>query len=118
MGVAVRGRGERRAPLAVDAGGLGFRDLDAERAILAEAALAGSGLERFGLLDGSGRPADGPAVALTGLESMRFTTEQLPRLRELPGVATSMSAETGQALDPRPRSWPSFEAKLHPTQYH
>jgi superfamily II DNA or RNA helicase len=93
------GASERRAPLAVEAGGPGFRDLAAERAILADTALAGTGLERLGLLDGRGRPADAPAVALIGLESMRFTTEQLPRLSELPGVALEIEGEPADYRD-------------------
>src|SRR3954453_9144406 len=69
---------------------MGFRDLDAERAALADASFAETGLERFGLLDDRGRPADGPTVALIGLESMRFTTEQLPRRRDLPAVTVEL----------------------------
>ena len=38
----------RRAPLAVNGAGPAFRDLDAERAILADTVLAGTGLERLG----------------------------------------------------------------------
>jgi superfamily II DNA or RNA helicase len=87
------GPSTRRVGLAVDAGGLGLRDLDAERALLVDTGFAGTGLERFGLLDGSGRPTGGPAVTLTGLESMRFTTEQLPRLRELPGVTVAIDGQ-------------------------
>src|ERR671914_549161 len=93
------GEDERRPPLAVDADGPGFRDPDAERAILAGTGLAGTGLERFGLLDGGGRPADGAAVTLIGLESMRFTTEQLPRLSELPGVAVEIEGEPADYRD-------------------
>lgn len=92
------GTSERRAPLAIDADGL-FRDIDAEQAVLADAAFAGSGLEHFGLLDGGGRPADGPAITLIGLESMRFTTEQLPRLRQLPGVAVEVEGEPADYHD-------------------
>jgi superfamily II DNA or RNA helicase len=87
------GPSTRRVRLGVDAGGLGFRDLDAERALLADTGFAGTGLERFGLLDGSERPTAGPAVTVTGLESMRFTTEQLPRLRELPGVTVAIDGQ-------------------------
>jgi superfamily II DNA or RNA helicase len=87
------GPSTRRVGLADDAGGLGFRDFDAERALLADTGFAGTGLERFCLLDGSERPTGGPAVTLTGLESMRFTTEQLPRLRELPGVTVAIDGQ-------------------------
>ncbi len=86
------GPSTRRVRLTDDAGGLSFRDLDAERVLLADTGLAGTGLERFGVLDGSGRPG-GPAVTLTGLESMRFTTEQLPRLRELRGATVEVEGE-------------------------
>ena len=93
------GASQRRAPLAVEAGGPGFRDLDAERAILADTALAGTGLERFGLVEGGGRPADAPAVGLIGLESMRFTTEELPRLSELAGVTVEIEGEPADYRD-------------------
>jgi superfamily II DNA or RNA helicase len=93
------GADERRVPLAVDPGGPGFRDLAAERAILADADLAGTGLERFGLLDQGGRAADAPAVTLIGLESMRFATEQLPRLRERPGLAVEIEGEPAPYRD-------------------
>ena len=92
------GTSERHAPLAADPGTPHFRDLDAERALLADTTLAGSGLERFGLLDESGRPRGGP-VALIGLESMRFTTEQLPRLSELPGVAVDIDGRPADYRD-------------------
>ena len=77
--------GERvhRTPLGPPAGGSGLRDLDAERAILADSVLAETGLERYGLLNGAGHPTGDP-VMLTGLDGMRLTTEALPRLRELP----------------------------------
>ncbi len=77
------GDATRRAALGTNGSGPGYRDLAAERAILAETVLPGTDLERFGLLDGSGGPADGPAVVFTGLDSMRFATEWLPRLQEL-----------------------------------
>jgi superfamily II DNA or RNA helicase len=93
------GVAERRAPLAVDADGLGFRDLDAERALLVDTDLDGTGLERFGLLDDSGRPTGEPAVTLTGLESMRFTTQELPRLNELPGVTVEIEGQPADYRD-------------------
>jgi hypothetical protein len=46
--------------------GAGVRDLAAERAMLAGAVFTGTELERYGLLDGAGRPAEAP-VALTAL---------------------------------------------------
>jgi superfamily II DNA or RNA helicase len=86
--------GERvhSAPLAPPTGGPGVRDLDAERALLAGAVLAGTGLERYGLLDESGRPA-AETVALGGLDSMRFTTEALPLLRELGGATLEVEGQ-------------------------
>jgi superfamily II DNA or RNA helicase len=93
------GEGGRRAPLGVNGGGPGFRDLDAERAILADTVLAETGLERFGLLDESGRPAEGPTVTLIGLESMRFVTEQLPRVREVLGRARGWEGDPARYRD-------------------
>ena len=62
--------------------GTGFRDLDAERAILAGTSLVETGLQPFGLVDDRGRPREGPA-SLHGLDSMRFTTDHLPCLAGL-----------------------------------
>ncbi len=95
--------GERvhRAPLAPPAGGPGVRDLDAERTLLAGTVLAGTGLERYGLLDESGRPATEP-VALSGLESMRFTTEELPLLRELAGATLEIEGQPPDYRDVGP----------------
>ncbi len=86
------GDATRHAPLAGNGSAPGFRDLDAERAILADARLVEMGLERFGLVDGEGGPttADAPLV---GIDSMRFTTEALPRLAELPEVAVEIDGE-------------------------
>ncbi len=83
----------QRARLASNGGGPGFRDLDAERTILADTILTGTGLERYGLLDCAGRPADAPAVSLTGLDSMRLTTEELPQLAQHAGVAVTLSLD-------------------------
>ena len=58
----------RQAPLGIGPRGSGFRDRRAEHAILAEAELAGTGLERLGLLDAAARPAEALAVSLDGLE--------------------------------------------------
>lgn len=59
------GSSTRSTPLGVDGSGPGFRDLDAERAIVAGTVMEGTGLDRLGLLDGAGRPADVP-VMVTG----------------------------------------------------
>jgi len=88
----------RAAPLGVNGGGPGFRDLDAERRILADADLAGTGLARFGLLDDAGRPVHAPAVSLAGLQTMRLTAEELPRLAERPDIAVEI---IGQPADYR-----------------
>jgi len=92
------GSSPRHTPLAVNGAGPGFRDLDAERAILADTTLSGTGLERLGLLDGSGRPAGGP-LSLTGIDSMRLTTEELPRLAQQPGVAVEVDGEPADYRD-------------------
>jgi superfamily II DNA or RNA helicase len=89
----------RRAALGTNGSGPGFRDLAAERAILADTVLTGTDLERFGLLDGAGRPADAPAVALTGLDSMRFTTEELPRLAQWPGITVEIEGRPADYRD-------------------
>src|ERR1035441_1223396 len=79
------GAATRHAALASNGSGPGFRDLDAERTILAGADFTGAGLERFGLLDGAGRPTGAHTipVSLTGIDSMRLTTEMLPLLIHL-----------------------------------
>ena len=96
------GEATRRAPLAGDdvARAPGFRDHEAERAALADATLAGTGLERFGLLDGDGRPcASAGRVALAGLDSMRLTTEALPLLELAPGVTVEVEGEPADYRD-------------------
>ncbi|HEY2937536.1 MAG TPA: DEAD/DEAH box helicase [Gaiellaceae bacterium] len=92
--------GERvhRAPLAPPAGGPGVRDLDAERALLAGTVLAGTGLERYSLLDETGRPVPEP-LALNGLDTMRFTTEALPLLRELAAVTVELEGQLSDYRD-------------------
>jgi superfamily II DNA or RNA helicase len=93
------GSSARRAALAGNGDGPGFRDLDAERAILADTVLSGTGLEDFGLLDDAGRPAGVGAVSLTGLDSMRLTTEALPRLAQRPGIAVDADGEPADYRD-------------------
>jgi superfamily II DNA or RNA helicase len=93
------GAATHRAPLASNGAGPGFRDLEAERAILAEADFTGTDLERLGLLDGVGRPADAHAVSLTGIDSMRFTTEDLPRLVERSDVVIEVVGEPADYRD-------------------
>ena len=93
------GAATRHAALAGNGAGLGFRDLDAERATLASADFTGTGLERLGLLDGAGRPADAHAVSLQGIDSMRLTTEMLPLLAELADVAVEIVGEPADYRD-------------------
>jgi len=88
----------RHAPLASGPDGPGFRDREAERAILAETTIVETGLEHFGLLDGAARPAEGPPVSLAGLETMRLTTDVLPRLEER-GVAIEVAGEQADYRD-------------------
>jgi superfamily II DNA or RNA helicase len=93
------GSSTRSAPLGAGGGGPGFRDLDAERAILASTVLQGTGLERIGLLDGGGRPADVPAVTLTGLDSMRVTTELLPLIEQRDDLALEVDGKPADYRD-------------------
>ncbi len=101
--------GERvqHTPLTPPAGGPGVRDLDAERALLAGTVLTRTGLERFGLLDETGRPV-GQSLTLDGLDTLRFTTEALPRVRELAAVTLELE---GQPPDYRDVG-PSLEISL------
>jgi superfamily II DNA or RNA helicase len=95
------GAATRHAALPSNGAGPGFRDLDAERAILATADFTETGLERFGLLDGAGRPTGAHAVPvpLTGIDSMRLTTELLPRVAERPGVVVEVTGEPADYRD-------------------
>ena len=88
----------RRA--AVGAGGPpGFRDLEAESAILAGAVLAETGLGGYGLLDLAGRPGRGPTVSLTVIDAMRLTTEALPRLAQRDDIAVDVGGVTPDYRD-------------------
>ncbi len=93
------GAATRHAAFLSNGEGPGFRDLDAERAILASADLTGTGLERFGLLDGAGRPFDMHATSPTGIDSMRLTTETLPRVAERPDVVVEVLGEPADYRD-------------------
>jgi len=81
----------RRAALDTNGSPPGFRDLQAEREILADIVLTETGLGAFGLLDGTGRPAAVPAISLSGIDSMRLTTEELPRLEQHPDIAVEVA---------------------------
>jgi superfamily II DNA or RNA helicase len=93
------GETERRTLLHTNGAGPGFRDLEAERAILAGAALGETGLERLGLLDVAGRPAEAPTVWLSGLDSMRFTSEDLPKLAQRPDVLVEITGDPADYRD-------------------
>ena len=88
----------RHTPLSSGEAEPGFRDRDAERAILAATDLAGTGLERLDLLDATGRPSPAPGDPLGGLETMRATTEVLPALEER-GIAVEVSGEQADYRD-------------------
>jgi superfamily II DNA or RNA helicase len=90
---------DRTAPLGVNGGGPGFRDLDAERRVLADTVLAETGLERFGLLDTAGRPMHAPPLSLTGLDTVRLTQAELPRLAERADVAVEIVGEPADYRD-------------------
>jgi superfamily II DNA or RNA helicase len=89
----------RRMALDANGGPPGFRDLDAERGILAGTVLTGTGLEGFGLLDAAGRPTGESTVWLSGLDSMRLTTEELPRLAERPDIAVEVTGAPAEYRD-------------------
>jgi superfamily II DNA or RNA helicase len=85
-----------RAPLEADGLDDGYRDLAAEQALLARLDLP---LSRYGLLGadhgmaGPGRPALASRTRLTGIDTMRFTTELLSLLAEEPGLIIEVSGE-------------------------
>jgi len=85
-----------RAPLEAEGPDDGYRDLAAEQALLAGLDLP---LEHYGLLGpGDGLPgaaprALAPRTRLTGIDTMRFTTELLPLLADQPGLILEVSGE-------------------------
>jgi superfamily II DNA or RNA helicase len=85
-----------RVPLEADGPDDGYRDLSAERALLARLDLP---LDRYRLLGPGGGPtgAAPPALAartrLTGIDTMRFSTELLPLLADQPGLILEVSGE-------------------------
>ena len=98
VGMGLQGRGEDTArPARRQRRSARVPRPHAERRILAATVLADTGLERFGLLDVSGRPDDAP-VWLTGIDSMRLTTEDLPGS---PSARTSPSRSSGEPPDYR-----------------
>ena len=85
-----------RAPLEAGGPDDGYRDLAAEQALLAGLDLP---LDRYGLLTRSDRapgapvPALAPHTRLTGIDTMRFTTELLPLLADQPGLVVEVDGE-------------------------
>lgn len=93
-----------RAPLQPTSSDDGYRDLHAERTILANLDLP---LERFGLLRADPDRADpeqtqAPRAGLAGIDTMRFTTEVLPLLAAQPGVAEGLRVERPHRTFGRP----------------
>ncbi|MCP9490867.1 MAG: DEAD/DEAH box helicase [Solirubrobacteraceae bacterium MAG38_C4-C5] len=92
------GASVRHAALHANGDGPGFRDLEAERAILAGTVLTGTGLQPLGLLDEAGRPADGQVVSLSGTDTM-LLTEELGRIELPQGVAVEVAGEPADYRD-------------------
>ncbi len=91
------------ASLDKDSPAAGYRDLDAERLVLAGLDLP---LDNFGLISPDPALTDPEQaltarVQLTGVDTMRFTTELLPLLADQPGVAVEV---TGDPADYREAS--------------
>ena len=90
------GESPLRTPLEPGGPDDGYRDLAAERALLARLDLP---LDRYGLLgqaDGaSGAPVPelAESTRLTGIDTMRFTTELLPLLADQPGLIVEVTGE-------------------------
>ena len=92
----------QRAPLPPGGPGApdeGYRDAGAERAVLDGLAAAGLPWREHGLARrtiGVARPLAEtllPNAQLTGMATMRFTTELLPRLPEVPGLVVEVTGE-------------------------
>ena len=85
-----------RAPLKAEGPDDGYRDLAAERTLLDGLDLP---LDRYGLLGpGDGLPGAAPRALtprtrLTGIDTMRFSTELLPLLADQPGLILEVSGE-------------------------
>jgi superfamily II DNA or RNA helicase len=80
------GEQERRLPLGSTAGGA-YRDAAAEAAVLAGLE---PGLSAYGVGRSSGPGVDEP-LEIGGIDTMQFTTEWLPRLRNQSGVQVELS---------------------------
>ena len=91
--------GESPQRMPFDAAGSGdrYRDLAAEQVLLADLGLLP--LDRYGLTGRGGAPAGAaapallPRTCLTGIETMRFSTELLPLLADQPGVTVEITGE-------------------------
>jgi superfamily II DNA or RNA helicase len=86
------GESRQRAPLDAAGPGDGYRDLAAERVLLAGLELP---LDRYGLAGRGVGPAPVllPRTRLTGIDTMRFSTELLPLLADQPGVTVEVTGE-------------------------
>ncbi len=89
------GEATLRAALGPGTAGAGYRDLAAERAIVASLQLP---VGRFGLLrtdpvSDEPQPSLAPQVQLRGLDTMRFCTELLPLLGDHPGITVEITGE-------------------------
>jgi hypothetical protein len=83
------GEARLRAPLHPNQDA-GYRDLDAERRVLDSLDI---GLEEFGLRGADADQGLAPQVKLSGIETMRFSTEVLPLLDGHAGVLVEVSGE-------------------------
>jgi superfamily II DNA or RNA helicase len=81
-----------------DAFGAEFRDPNAERALLDAVEARGVGLESIGVVDDHGRPRETGAT-LSGLNSMRFVTNVLPRLDRIGGATVRVEGEPADYRD-------------------
>ncbi|MGI9003763.1 MAG: SNF2-related protein [Pseudonocardia sp.] len=82
------GDAQVRAPLTPSGADDEYRDLVMERAVLDALDVP---LDRFGLRGDDAGQGLAPRTDLGGLDTMRFTTEVLPLLADVPGVAVEVS---------------------------
>jgi superfamily II DNA or RNA helicase len=75
-----------------------YRNPAAERALLDTVDARGRGLESLGLVDNGGRPRETGAL-LSGLNSMRFVTNVLPRLNDIDGASLVVEGEPADYRD-------------------
>jgi superfamily II DNA or RNA helicase len=89
------GESPLRVPVRAPAAEAAYRDVAAERAIVASLGLTPG---RFGLLrtdpvSDEPQPSLAPQVRLSGLDTMRFSTEVLPRLADHPDVTVEITGD-------------------------